>query len=84
MSKKMYAVATLLCAQAAHAEVHVLFFLGEAEFQAALEQAGKVLKGFEEYPWSAGPGSVIGLDDPIDANRSIPGWIKPGILLDNI
>ncbi len=84
MSKTMYAVAILLCAQAAHAEVHVVFFLDEVEFQAALEQAGNIIDGVEVFPWSAGAGSIIGVDDPIDVNTSVPGWIKPGVLLDNI
>ncbi len=65
MSKTMSAVAILWCAQAAHGEVHVLFFLDEVEFQAALEQAGKVAKDTEDFPWEAGPGDVIGSDDPL-------------------
>ncbi len=82
MSKTMNAVAILLCAQAAHADV--LFFLDEVEFQVALEQAGKVLKGFEDFPWEAAPNDVIGTDDPFDWTTSVPGWIKPGTLLNNV
>ena len=84
MSKTMNAVAILLCARAAHAEVHVLFFLDEAEFQAALEQTGKIKEGFEVFPWLAGPGSIISIGDPLNTNTSVPGWIEPGVLLDNV
>ena len=61
-----------------------IFFNNEADFNAAIKAQGKVLKGFEEYPWTAGLGSVIGVDDPLNIFTSVPAWIKPGILLDNV
>ncbi len=82
MSKTMYAVAILLCAQAAHADV--LFFVSQAEFQGALEQAGRIKKGIESFPWLALPGSVTNLGDPLDINSSLPGWVKPGDIIDNL
>ncbi|MFB3099445.1 MAG: hypothetical protein ACE1ZX_05360, partial [Acidimicrobiia bacterium] len=82
MSKTMYAVAILLCAQSAHGDV--LFFLNEAEFQATLQQAGKVLEGFEDFPWLAPSNSVIGSVGSVDVNLSVPGWLKPGVLIDNL
>ena len=37
-----------------------------AELYPALEQAGNIIDGVEVFPWSAGPGDIIGVDDPID------------------
>lgn len=68
----------------AQAQGGVQFFGNQAQFEAAVKAAGKVLKGKETYPWSAGAGSVIGVDDSLDVNTSVPGWIQPGILLDNV
>ncbi len=50
---KKLLVPTVVCAAlgiagAAHGDV--LFFLDEGEFQAALQQAGKIKKGFENFP----------------------------------
>ena len=62
----------------------ITFFNNQAEFDAAIEAAGMLLKGFEEYPWTALPGFVIGVGDGLNINSFVAGWIKPGILLDNV
>ena len=77
-------VAGAVFVTATPAQAGLQFFFDEAAFMAELEKKGKVLKGFETYPWSAGAGGVIGVDDPLNINTSVPGWIKPGILLDNV
>ena len=77
-------VAGAVFATATPTQANVLFFTSEGKFNAALEKKGKILKGIENYPWTAANGSVLGIDDPLDVNTAVAGWIKPGILLDNV
>ena len=62
----------------------VTFYDSEAAFDQAIGDAGKVFKGFEDFPWLAGPNMVIGTMDPVDVNGSEPGWYTPGMLIDNL
>ena len=77
-------VAGAVFATATPAQAQVDFYTNQADFDAAIEAAGKLLKGSETYPWTFVDGSVLGIDDPLDVTTSVPGWIKPGILLDNV
>lgn len=66
------------------AQAGLLFFLDEGAFNAALADAGKVLKGTEDFPWFAKPNSVQGVDDPVNGSTGFDGWYSPGTLMDNI
>ncbi len=77
-------VAGAAFAAATPAQAGIFFFSDQAAFDAALADAGKVLKGSENFPWLALPNSVIGTPDPVDVNGSQPGWYVPGMLIDNL
>ncbi len=67
------------------AQADIIFFTDQAAFDAALADAGKVSKGFEDFPWLAPPNSVSGGGIVVlDTNSDIPGFVTPGTLIDNL
>ena len=62
----------------------ITFYADEAAFNLALLDAGKVIKGFEDFPWLAAPNGVTATPDPVDVNGSQAGWYTPGMLIDNL
>ena len=56
----------------------------QAEFEAEVAAAGKVTKGTENFPWTAPDGQFVLICDPFDTTDAVPGWIEPGVLLDNL
>ena len=61
------------------------FFFDQAEFEAAVEAAGMILKGVEDADWPGVPAcSVTVTNDPIDVNGNEPGWYGPGDITDNL
>ncbi len=73
-----------LLVTASPAQADLLFFTNQDEFNAALANAGKILKGTEDFPWFAANNAVVGVDDPVNGFNSWPGWYDVGTLMDNL
>ena len=73
------------CQKGACPDPPVYFWtLDETQFEAELAAAGKVTKGTENFPWTAPDNQSVSICDPLDTTDAVPGWIEPGVLLDNL
>ena len=60
------------------AQSGVIFYNSQSEFHVAMANAGKNLKGFEDFETARiGVGAVAGMDDPLDTNTNNPFFL-PG------
>lgn len=78
------ASAVFVVPSAGFSQSGVTFFGSQSQFEAAAQNAGKFMKGMEDFEESTlGPNSIVAMDDPLDASTN-NDWFNPGDIEPNL